>query len=100
MRWINLEPVTQSEVSQKEKDKYCILTHIYGIWKKGPEEFTAGQPWRSRHREQTCGHGERGERVRYMERVTWKLTLSCVKSMADGNLLYGSGNSKRGSVSI
>ena len=25
------EPITQSEVSQKEKDKYHILTHIYGI---------------------------------------------------------------------
>ena len=31
MRWINLEPITQSEVSQKEKYKYCILMHIYGI---------------------------------------------------------------------
>ena len=31
MRWMNLEPITQSEVSHKEKDKYCILTHIYGI---------------------------------------------------------------------
>ena len=31
MRWINLEPIIQSEVSQKEKDKYCILTHIHGI---------------------------------------------------------------------
>ena len=31
MRGINLEPIIQSEVSQKEKDKYCILTHIYGI---------------------------------------------------------------------
>ena len=29
MRWMNLEPITQSEVSQKEKDKYHILTHIY-----------------------------------------------------------------------
>ena len=26
MRWMNLEPIIQSEVSQKEKDKYCILT--------------------------------------------------------------------------
>ena len=33
MRWISLEPIIQSEVSQKEKDKYCILTHIYGIQK-------------------------------------------------------------------
>ena len=29
MRWMNLEPIIQSEVSQKEK--YHILTHIYGI---------------------------------------------------------------------
>ena len=31
MRWMNLEPIIQSEVSQKEKGKYHILTHIYGI---------------------------------------------------------------------
>ena len=31
MRWVNLEPIIQSDVSQKEKDKYCILTHIYKI---------------------------------------------------------------------
>ena len=31
MRWMNPEPITQSEVSQKEKDKYRILMYIYGI---------------------------------------------------------------------
>ena len=31
MRWMNLEPIIQSEISQKEKDKYCILMHIYEI---------------------------------------------------------------------
>ena len=31
MRWMNLESIIQSEVSQKEKDKYSILMHIYGI---------------------------------------------------------------------
>ena len=31
MRWMKLEPIIQSEVSQKEKDKYCILMHIYII---------------------------------------------------------------------
>ena len=31
MRWINPEPVIQSEISQKEKDKYHTLMHIYGI---------------------------------------------------------------------
>ena len=31
MRWMQLEPIIQSEVSQKEKHQYSILTHIYGI---------------------------------------------------------------------
>ena len=39
MRWMNLEPIIQSEVSQKKKDKYCILMHIHGIQKNGTEEF-------------------------------------------------------------
>ena len=29
MRWMNQEPIIHNEVSQKEKDKYHILTHIY-----------------------------------------------------------------------
>ena len=40
MRLMNLEPIIQSELSQKEKDKYHILMHKYGIWKNGTEEFT------------------------------------------------------------
>ena len=43
------------------------------------------------------GRGE--ERVRCIERVTWKLTLPYVKYIANGNLLCVSGNSNRGSVS-
>ena len=31
MRWMKLEPIIQSEVSQKDKEHYTILTHIYGI---------------------------------------------------------------------
>ena len=31
VRWMELESVKQSEVSQKEKNKYNMLTHIYGI---------------------------------------------------------------------
>ena len=34
VRWKDLEPVIQSEVSQKEKNKYRMLTHIYGILKR------------------------------------------------------------------
>ena len=29
MRWVNPEPITQSEASQKDKDKHCKLMHIY-----------------------------------------------------------------------
>ena len=31
VKWVHPEPVIQSDVSQKEKTKYHILTHIYGI---------------------------------------------------------------------
>ena len=40
MRWMNLEPIMQSEVSQKEKDKCHILTCIYGIWKDDTDDPT------------------------------------------------------------
>ena len=33
MWWMNLEPIIQSEVSQKEKDNYCILIHIQNLEK-------------------------------------------------------------------
>ena len=63
MRWMNLEPIMQSEVSQKEKDKYCILMHIYRIYKNGTEEFI----YRAAMEKQTqridlwaCGEGRRG----------------------------------------
>ena len=31
VRWMNLESVTQSKANQKEKNKHCILMHMYGI---------------------------------------------------------------------
>ena len=38
MRWMKLEPIIWSEVSQKEKHQYGILTHIYGILKDGNDD--------------------------------------------------------------
>ena len=38
MRWMDLESVIQSEVSQKEKNKYHMLMHIYGILKSDTDE--------------------------------------------------------------
>ena len=37
---MKLEPIIQSEVSQKEKHQYSILTHIYGILKDGNDDPT------------------------------------------------------------
>ena len=31
MRWMNLEPIIQSEVRQKEKDKYYVLTYVWNL---------------------------------------------------------------------
>ena len=39
MRWMNIEPIIQIEVNQKEKDKYHIQMHIYIIKKNDTEEF-------------------------------------------------------------
>ena len=39
MNWMNLRSIIQSEVSQKEEDKYHVLMHIYGTLKNGTEEF-------------------------------------------------------------
>ena len=55
------ESVLMSKVSQKEINKYHILIYIYRIYMVLMNLF-AGQQWRHRHKEQTCGHGEK-ERV-------------------------------------
>ena len=47
MRWMKVEPIIQSEVSQKEKHQCSILMDIYGIQKDGndnPVWETAKEP--------------------------------------------------------
>ena len=57
---MKLEPIIQSEVSQKEKLQYIILTHIYGIYKDGNNNpICARQQKRHRCKEQTFGLCER-----------------------------------------
>ena len=63
MRWMNLEPIIQSEESEKEKDKYHILMRIYGIQKNGSEEFidrAAMEKQTQRIDLWTWGEGRRG----------------------------------------
>ena len=60
MRWMKLEPIIQSEVSQKEKHQYSILTHIYGFRKMVTITLYARQQKRHRCIEQSfglCGRG-------------------------------------------
>ena len=38
MRWMKPEPITQSEVNQKEKHQHSILMHTYGVYKDGNDD--------------------------------------------------------------
>ena len=56
MRWMKLEPIIQSEVSQKEKHEYSILMHIYMEFRKMVTmTLYARQQKRHRYKEQTFG---------------------------------------------
>ena len=86
-------------ISQKEKNKYWIVTHIYERW----------YWW-------TCllGSNEDAHTERFMDTGVWEegeggtngesnwetYTLSCIKWIAHGHLLYDSGNSNRGSFTF
>ena len=67
---MKLEPTIQSEVSQKEKDKYHFLTHIYGLQKNGTEEYLEGHNGETYIENRLTDMGRREERVRCMDRVT------------------------------
>ena len=60
MGWMNQESIIHSEVIQKKKDKYHVLTHICGSRKMVLMNLFAKQQWRKRHREQIYGHRGRG----------------------------------------
>ena len=51
MRWMNLKPIIQSKVSQKEKDKYHILMLYTESRKMVLKNLFTGQQWRNRHTE-------------------------------------------------
>ena len=79
MRWMKLEPIIQSKVSQKEKYKYRILTHIFGIWRDGTDEYifrVAMEKWTQRTDLWTRWE-ERREKGRCMERVTEICNTTC-----------------------
>ena len=96
--WIDLESVIQSEVIQKEKNKYRILTHICGIQKNGTYEpiFRAGIEMQMQ-RTDMWTQQVKGS-VGRIGRLGLTNTLPCVKQIASGSLLYSTGSSAQCSV--
>ena len=74
VRWMDLESVIQGEVSQKEKNKYRRLTHIYGILKKKKRSWrTQGQD-RNKDADVDNGLEDTGKgkgKLGQSERVAW-----------------------------
>ena len=77
MRQKNLTPIIQRDVNHKEKNKYHILIHVYGIWKDGTDEIICRTAMET-HGEQAGGQ-ERGRKksIGCMERVTREHITIC-----------------------
>ena len=88
--WIDLKTVIQSEVSQKQKNKYRILTHICGIQKNGTDELVCKAEIETQTREHTYGYqgGRGGGGGRNWEIGIDTYTLICIKWINNKNLLY------------
>ena len=82
MRWMNLKPIIQSEVSQKEKNKYHILKHTYRIQKDSTDESihrAAMEMQTQRTDLWTWGQGKEGQGGTNGESNMEIYTLPCVK---------------------
>ena len=81
MRWMNLEPVLQTEVSQKEKNKYFILTHMYGIQRRRQWQPTLVLlPGKSHGQRSLVGCSPWGREGSDMtERLHFHFSLSCIE---------------------
>ena len=79
VRWMDLESVIQSEVSQKEKNKYRILTHIGGIQKNGTDEPVCKAEIETQMQRTNSTNWEIGIDI---------YTLVCIKQITNKNMLY------------
>ena len=92
MRWMNLEPVIQSEVSQKEKNKNCILTQMYESQKNGTDDPICRTGIETQTQRPDVWTQQGKERVGHIERVALKHIHSYVKQIASGTLLCNMGS--------
>ena len=92
--WMDLETVIQSEVSQKEKNKYRVLTHICGIWKNGTDELVCRAEIETQMQRTNVwtpmgeGGGVAGGGGMNWEIGTDIYMLICIKQITSENLLY------------
>ena len=78
MKWMNLEPVMQSEVSQREKNKCHILRHIYGIYKNSTNEPICREVVETQMYRTDLWTEQRKKRAGQIERVTLIETHYCL----------------------
>ena len=71
-RWMSLKPVIQSEVGQKKKNKYCILTHIWNL-ENGTDKLICGAEVKTQTKRMDLWAQRGKERRGWTERVvpTW-----------------------------
>ena len=90
--WKDLEIIIQSEVSQKEKNKYRILTHICGSQKNGTDEPVCWAETQMQRTNVWTPRGESGGGVGGGV-MNWEIgidmyTLMCIKWVTNKNMLY------------
>ena len=90
--WMDLETVIQSEVSQKEKNKYHILMHICGIQKNGTDEPVFKAEIETQM-QRTNVWTPRGESGGVWGGMNWEIgidmyTLICINQITNEDLLY------------
>ena len=88
---MKLEPTIDSELSQKNKHQYIILTHIYGIKKDGKITLYARQHKRHRCIEQSYGSVGEGEGGMIWENGIDTCILSYVKRITSPGLMHDTG---------
>ena len=98
---MDLETVTLSEVSQKEKNEYCILTLICEIQKKCIDELTYKAKNRDtdvQDKQMDAKWGRRGGMNWEIGIDIYTLLILCIKLIIKENLLYSTGNATQYSV--
>ena len=82
VRWTNPEPSMQSEVHQKEKNKYRILTHKDGVWKNDTDESICRAGIETQTQRRDLWTQQRKQRVGQIQSSSKERTFSSVQSLS------------------